>query len=352
MTDRLRIGITGAGWWAVENHLPILRDDPRVDLVAVCRLGAAELEKVRAAFEIPFATEDFDEMLAGAEMDALVVTSPHALHGAQALAALRRGLHVMVEKPMTLDPAEARAIEAEAAARQLTVLVPYGWNFKPFIAEAHRMLAAGRVGRIRHVAAQMASPIGDLMRGAPMAGTEAAMFRPDPAMWADAATGGYGWGQLVHLLGGLFHLAEGLEPARVGAVTARADAPAGLAAAATVIFGDGAIAAVSGAAGVPHGKPFQFDLRFYGDEGMLLIDAERERVELTRHDGTGEALEIAPGAGAYECVEPVRRFVSLCLGEGGTNPAGATVGRKAVEVVAAMHRAAAEERIVNTGRTA
>ena len=38
---------------------------------------------------------------------------------------------------------------------------------------------------------------------------------------------------------------------------------------------------------------------------MLLIDAERERVMLTRFDGGEETLDIAPGAGAYECVEPV-----------------------------------------------
>ena len=100
------------------------------------------------------------------------------------------------------------------------VLVPYGWNFKPFMADAAAMLAAGRVGRIRHVAAQMASPIGDLMRGAPMAGTERAMFRPDPTMWAGAPTGGYGHAQLVHLLGALFHLTRTLTPARLSAMTA------------------------------------------------------------------------------------------------------------------------------------
>jgi len=79
MKTRLRVGVAGAGWWAVENHLPLLRDDPRAEIVAVCRPGAAELERVRSAFDIPVATEDFDDMLDRGGMDAIVIVSPHAV---------------------------------------------------------------------------------------------------------------------------------------------------------------------------------------------------------------------------------------------------------------------------------
>ena len=59
MADRLRVGVVGAGWWAVANHLPILKCRPDVDLVAACRLGRPELAKVQAGFDIPYGSEDF-----------------------------------------------------------------------------------------------------------------------------------------------------------------------------------------------------------------------------------------------------------------------------------------------------
>jgi predicted dehydrogenase len=54
VSGKLRVGVVGAGWWAVANHLPLLKARPDVEqLTAVCRLGAAELARVQAMFDIP-----------------------------------------------------------------------------------------------------------------------------------------------------------------------------------------------------------------------------------------------------------------------------------------------------------
>ena len=286
MSDNLRVGVVGAGWWAVVNHMPILKSRSDVELVAVSRLGSTELAKVQATFGVPYASEDFATMLNEAPMDALVIASPHNLHGAHAIAALEKGIHVLVEKPMTVSAVEARAIASLASAKGLHVLIPYGWNFKPFFAQAQRLVRAGRVGRIRHVSAQMATPVGDLMTGSDLAGTEQAMFRPDPRTWANPNTGGYGWGQLVHMLGGLFYITD-LAPTDVFAFVGRSELGADLYNAAAVRFADGATASVSGSATVPAGSPFQVDIRIFGDAGMLLLDVERERLSLRRLDGDG-----------------------------------------------------------------
>ena len=55
MSGKLRVGVVGAGWWAVANHMPILKSRSDVELVAVCRLGQAELRKVQTTFDIPYA---------------------------------------------------------------------------------------------------------------------------------------------------------------------------------------------------------------------------------------------------------------------------------------------------------
>jgi predicted dehydrogenase len=348
MGGKLRVGVVGAGWWAVVNHMPILKSRPDVELVAVCRLGKPELAEVQATFGIPYGSQDFTAMLNEAPMDALVVASPHDLHGAHALAALEKGIHVLIEKPMTVSAAEARAIASLARARGLHVLIPYGWNFKSFFREARGLVQDGRIGRIRHVSAQMATPVGDLMTGSDLAGTEQAMFRPDPRTWANPRTGGYGWGQLVHMLGGLFYVAD-LTPLDVFAFVGGSELGADLYDAAVVRFADGATAAVSGAATVPPGSPFQVDIRLFGDEGMLLLDVERERLSLRRLDRENLDIAIAAGEGAYDCVEPVNRFVELCLGGQVENCADASVGLRSVEVVEAMLRSAKSGRVEMAG---
>ena len=339
MAGRIRIGIVGVGWWAAANHLPILKARDDVELVGVCRLGAAELQKAQQQFGISYGTETFEQLLAEVPMDGLVIASPHRLHGQQTLAALERGLNVLVEKPMTVDAEEARAIVALADAKQRHVVVPYGWNFKPYFAEARRLIAKGEIGAIRHISAVMASPIGELMSGRAMPGTENELFRPNPETWANPQHGGYGWGQLVHLLGGLFYLAD-LAPEKVFAFTGKSELGADLFNAVSVQFTGGATAALSGAATVPDGRPFQVDLRFYGTAGMLLIDVERERCVVQRFDGAEIVVPIAPGDGAYACVEPVNRFVELCKDAAVENAGSAIVGARAVEVVMAMQRSA------------
>ena len=59
--------------------------------------------------------------------------------------------------------------------------------------------------------------------------------------------------------------------------------------AAVVRFAGGAAASLSGAATLPKGRPVQVDLRVFGSEGMLLLDIERERLELRRRDGNDDS---------------------------------------------------------------
>ena len=348
MSHKLHVGVVGAGWWAAANHLPILRSRPDVEVVSVCRLGRTELAKVQSAFKIDYGTEDFAAMLDEVAMEALVVASPHNLRGPHAIAALERGINVLVEKPMAVTAADARTIADLARKRGCHVLVPFGWNFKPYFGAARELVRSRRIGKIQHVSAQMASPIGELMKGSDLPGTEKEMFRPDPETWANPRTGGYGWGQLVHLLAGLFYLTD-LVPKQVFAFVGRSELGADLFNAVALRFADDATCALSGAATVPIGEPFQVEIRLFGDAGMLLLDIERERLSLRRADGDNLDIPIAPGEGAYACVEPVNRFVDLCLGKSVENCADASVGLRSVEVVDAMLRSAKSGRVETAG---
>jgi predicted dehydrogenase len=192
---------------------------------------------------------------------------------------------------------------------------------------------------------QMANALDDLFAGEPMKETEGAMFRPPASTWADPKrAGGFGWGQLVHPLGLMFRIVD-LEPREVFAVTGQSPANVDYYDAAVARFAGGATATLSGAATLPKGRPVQIDLRIFGSEGMLLIDIERERLELRRRDGRDEVAPLKAGDGAYVCEEPLSVLVDLCLGRKTENGAPGLVGQRAVEVLDAMYRSARSGRM-------
>jgi predicted dehydrogenase len=354
---KARLGFIGAGWWATANYIPLLAKRDDVELAAVCRLGAAELRRVRERFGFPFATESAGELVEQPGLDGVVVTSPHTLHHKHAKLALERGLHVMCDKPLCTRAEHARELVRLAGARNLHLLVPYGWNYKPFIQEAKRWMEQKAVGDIQYVLCHMASPIRDLLEGKPFAAEANSgqagglLFEPDPRTWADpqVAGGGYGHAQLSHSTGMLCWL-TGLVPESVYALMAAPGARVDLYDALSVRFAGGAIGTVSGAGTVPPAgnAQFQVDLRIFGSEGMLLLDCERARLELRRHDGRCERLELPPDAGAYTCDGPPNNFVDLILGKTTVNGSPGEAAMRSVLLLDAAYRSAASGQVEKT----
>lgn len=352
-TRKARLGFIGAGWWATANYMPLLAARGDVELAAVCRLGADELRRVKEHFGFPFATEDAAELVRHPGLDGVVVTSPHTLHAEHARLALERGLHVMCDKPMCTRGEDARELVRLADEKKVHLLVPYGWHYKPFVQVAKQWVDTGRVGQVQYALCHMASPIRDLLQGkrflvednSGQAG--GVLFEPDPRTWADphVAGGGYGQAQLSHSTGMLCHL-TGLMPKSVYALMSGPGAKVDLYDAISVRFEGGAIGTVSGAGTAPAVgiSSYQVDLRIFGSEGMLLLDCERARLELRRHDGTSDRLELAPDAGAYSCEGPPANFVELILGETSVNHSPGEAAMRSVLLLDAAYRSAASGR--------
>jgi predicted dehydrogenase len=338
MSNKVNVGVIGAGWWATLSHIPSLLGNPHVGTVAVSRPDADGLDRVATSFPGVRPYLDAGEMLAREQLDAVVVSSPHVLHAEHARMTLSRGLHTLIEKPMATDAADARALVQTAQQNGVEIVMAYGWNFRPIVETAHRLVGEGAVGEVRHVVAQMASALADLFGGEPMAETKDHLFRPPPSTWADPQrSGGYGWGQLTHGLGALFRML-GLDPARVFARIGLSPAGVDFYDAAVVEFANGATMALSGSATVPKSRSFQMDIRIFGTEGMLLFDIERPRLEVIRHDGKDNVESLEAGAGDYETVAPITLLVDLARGEKRANPADGKVGMRASVLLDAMYR--------------
>ena len=343
MTSKAKIGLIGAGWWATSNHLPVLEERDDIELTGVCRLGKDELQQVKSRFGFTHATEDYQELLDIPGLQGVVVASPHTLHYQHALAALKRGLHVLCEKPLTTKADEARELVEEANRQNVQLMVPYGWHYAEFIQEAKLKMDAGAVGDIEFVMCHMASPIRSLLEGKQFlsegGGVGDRMFDPAAKTWADptVAGGGYALAQMSHSAGLAYWLTD-LKPERVSALTSSPTSAVELYDSFSVRFTSGAIGSFSGAGALPENQQFQLDVRIFGSEGVLTIDCDRARLELLRHDGNNTNLNLDPRAGAYNGSGPTKNFADIVSGKSSTNWAPGWAGMRAVEMIDAAYR--------------
>jgi len=260
----VKVGVIGAGWWAVRNHLPVLQSRSDVKVTTVCRLGKEELRKVQEQFGIEFATEDYRELLRHDDLDGVVVSSPHRFHYEHAWAALERGLHVLCEKPMVLYAREARQLASQAASKHLHFVVPFGWNYTSLAAEARALVKEGRIGRIEHVHCHMGSSTRDLFSGEGFWFSNDDAVKPDPRTWSDAAGGGgFAHGQLCHALALLFFITE-LRASEVFASTIVSATGADLTVTISCRFKNGATGMMGGAGTMPPRSTYQVDIRYSG----------------------------------------------------------------------------------------
>lgn len=139
------------------NHLRVLAARDDVDVVAVADPNPATL---RGAASPPGA-QRFDEplaMLAEAELDAVVVAAPTTAHLAIALAAIERGLPLLVEKPLAASSADGRRIARAARERGVPVQVGHVERFNPAVLELGRLLRNGWLSTVYAIASRRAGP--------------------------------------------------------------------------------------------------------------------------------------------------------------------------------------------------
>ncbi len=338
MNAPVKAAVIGAGWFAAQNHIPVLASRQDVVLDGVCRLGTAELERVRSSFGFAFASEDHRAVLAR-KPQIVVVASPHHLHFEHCMAALDAGAHVMCEKPMTLDPAQAWALVAHARKAGRSLVLANGFNFLVGITALKQALVEGAVGRIEHVACSFVSATRAVFEGdVGLARWQTHFFRPDRATWQDPAQGGgFAYGQLSHSIALLLWL-TGLDPCQVSAYNHHSGA-VDLCNAASVLCGGGEVVTLSGAAALPEGRRALLRLLVTGTEGVMDIEIDGDHALLYRHDGAHRDLSVAAGQWNYHCEGPVHALVDLAQGRG-ENLAPGHIGAVTVSVIAAIQSSA------------
>ena len=148
---QLRVGIIGIGWYAALNHVPRFRETGRAEIVAISRRNPDRLALAQRELNVPTAYTDWRELLDQAELDAVVISTPNNLHAQPTIAALERGLHVLVEKPLTLTNQEAQAMIQAAQKAQRVLMVGYNSRGMTSWRAVKRVLETGTIGQLRQI---------------------------------------------------------------------------------------------------------------------------------------------------------------------------------------------------------
>jgi predicted dehydrogenase len=281
MSGVVRWGIVGLGGFAERCVVPAIAASAGSKLVAC---SGRSLEKTRASaatlgIERVYAT--YDELVLDAEIDAVYVATPNALHDPVVAAASRARKHVLCEKPMSLAVASAQEMAAQCRAAGVLLKIGFHLRFEEIMRRVRELIAAGTIGEVRSLEIER------------IAATD------QPGAWRHRPTEGGGvlYDVGVHLL----DLAQWLTASRITEVFARAhpqprEGKANDTVAISAQIGPRCIGLVRVSREVPFGKN---DLVVQGSNGMISTSALRweseYRLSVTTASGVSEeSLSATP----------------------------------------------------------
>lgn len=149
---KIRLGLIGCGGNMRGAHVPRIQADGGVDLVCVADPAESQARALMEKWGRPVAYyPDFRRMLRDNELDAVIISSPHSIHYEQARLALEKGLHVLVEKPLTISSRHTKALIALAEQKRRFLQVSYQRNYYAPHAYARELVRKGALGDLRGV---------------------------------------------------------------------------------------------------------------------------------------------------------------------------------------------------------
>lgn len=288
---KIRVGFIGCGGIAT-GHFKRLLELPEAEIVALNDTSEESLkrfiERVPEAKGLPqFA--DYKQMLDAVPMDAVEIATPHTVHFEQAMEALNRGLHVLLEKPMVCRVADAKQIIETAKKKKLVVVVSYQRHYDGGYRYIREAVEKGVLGKVHFVSAMQAQN-----------------WYPGPGWRGDPALSG--GGQLndsgSHLID-IILWTTGLVPEEVFGYIENLGARVDILSALSVRFEGGAIANISV---VGHAPGWWEDFSIWGDKGAIYLRGGK--ILLQKDGKTEDITEQGKGAGNAD-----RNFIEAILGK-------------------------------------
>ena len=342
MSIKARIAVIGTGWWGTDYHLPGLQANPDVAITAICDSDPARLEKAAQAFPGPHPYTNYQEMLSKEELDGAIVVTPHSTHFAIARDCLTHGLHVLIEKPMTLFARDAGQLVQLAKTQGKELMVSYPSLFYPPAQRAHEVFLSGELGEPHYVINSFTSDMthflgGNVSKDNPPLTWYKVQGPSDAYNQPELMGGGQGHLQLTHGLGLLFYV-TGLRARCVNARMSSHGRKVDMIDAISMEFENGALGIVGSSGETRVGAGVM--LNVLCEKGALLLDSTLPAAVIRRLDGNLEDLSKLGYHGSRYAV--TEHFVAAVL-KRQVNQAPGEVGQRVVEVLDAAYRSARQD---------
>jgi predicted dehydrogenase len=147
---KLKVGAIGYGYWG-PNLIRNFVELPETELAAVADLDQKRLDYVKERYpHIPLFTRDYRTFF-GKGLDAVVVATPPHTHHRIVRECLQNGLHVLVEKPLTLTSADARDLIKVAEEQRRILMVGHTFEYNPAVRALKQMIDQGELGQIQYI---------------------------------------------------------------------------------------------------------------------------------------------------------------------------------------------------------
>lgn len=170
----LRVGIVGLGRLGQRHAAALAFNTPNCQLVAACSPVPAERDYAKTQLGVTAIYSDLDALLQDKNVDAVVLVTPTSLHADQAIAVLKAGKHVFIEKPLALNLADCeRVLEVAKDYPNQVALVGFVRRFDPSYLAAQQSVAAGEIGKpflVRSQTCDQNDPEGFFVKFAPTSG--------------------------------------------------------------------------------------------------------------------------------------------------------------------------------------
>lgn len=151
MTQKLRWGIIGCAQIATGSVMPAIQESESGIIAAVASRGLAKSSAVAEEFGIKKAYGSYEELLADEEIDAVYIPLPNHLHRQWVIRAAEAGKHVLCEKPIALNSAEAAEMVEACRKAGVHLAEAYMYRHHPRIAELQEMISRGDIGELRSI---------------------------------------------------------------------------------------------------------------------------------------------------------------------------------------------------------
>lgn len=199
MSAPIRLGMVGGGTGAFIGavHRIAARLDGHYQLVAGALSSTPEKARASAAeLGLARAYDDYTAMAKSEArrrdgIEAVAIVTPNHMHAGPAIAFLKRGIHVICDKPLTATMAEAKKLRSVAEKANALFVLTHNYTGYPLVRQARAMVEAGELGRLRLVQVEYVQDW--LTEAAERSGSKQAEWRTDPARsGAGGATGDIG----------------------------------------------------------------------------------------------------------------------------------------------------------------